>query len=223
VRWNYRAIGAATEAHGRVRTDMKDSERGPGARLDALIDGVVAIVITLLVLDLQLPETIGALGSNGVWQMLHDMHGQIGSYLLSFAVIGIFWLNHIERVRDLARVDTVLVWLNLGFLAAVGLVPFTTALLSRNSSPAATAVYAIIMALAALMLGATATYAASRGFSRNQSRLTLNTAAAHFSIPFIFLASAGLAFLSPRLAHLSWLLIFPASLTIGWIAKHKAA
>lgn len=190
----------------------KEDKSDAGGRLDALTDGVVAIAITLLVLDLHVPENIGELSSDAVWQLLAGMRGQFRSYFVSFGVVAIFWLNHVGRVRNLSRTDPLLIWLNLAFLAAIGLVPFTTALLSRSTSNAAATVYALNMAAGALLISATASYAEVRGLSRSRPRpASLSLQLSHFCMPAVFLISALVSAWSRSLAEACWFLSFPVS------------
>ena len=181
------------------------------ARLDTLTDGVMAIVMTLLVLDLRLPEDIGATDSAGVWHVLHTMRGQLTSYLFSFVVTGLLWLSHVQRSRSARTVDGIHICLSFAFLAAVTLIPFTTALLSRNRSAAATAVYAGVMALASLVLGVMAVRAEA-GRPAQRGVVTRAATASRFGVAAVFLLSIPMAAWSVPAARLSWLLVVLISL-----------
>lgn len=177
----------------------------PAGRLDALTDGVVAIAITLLVLDLRLPEVAGPLEDGELLRLLFEMRHQFASYAVSFVVVGILWLTHVRVLRG-HRADAATVWLTFGFLAAVSALPFTTALLSRSHGTVSTVVYAGSMALASLMLSFM-TIHRHRPAGVAMLRALL--------VPLLFLASIGLAFWNPPLARLSWVLIVPASRYAG--------
>src|SRR5262245_6812878 len=129
-------------------TERQQAAGIPASRLDALTDGVVAIVITLLVLDLRLPEAPELLDNAALYAALAEMHHRFGNYVLSFLVTGALWIAHVQTVRGQERADSGQIWLTLGFLAALGLVPFTTALLSRSPGTLGTAIYAASMILA---------------------------------------------------------------------------
>ncbi|MEO3472310.1 TMEM175 family protein [Roseomonas sp. CAU 1739] len=176
----------------------------PTARLDALTDGVIAIAITLLVLELRVPEGIGHLDGDALFGLLADMRHQFAGYVVSFVVVGTLWLRHVQILRGSQPADGTTVWMTLGFLGAVAMVPFTTALLSRNHGVAATAVYGASMAVASLLLSLMARRRRPR--SREPGLLV------QFAIPALFVASIGLAFWNPMAARLSWLLILPISL-----------
>jgi uncharacterized membrane protein len=95
-------------------------------RLEAFSDGVFAVAITLLVLDLQLPPT-----NVSLIQGLADRWPAFAAFGLSFAIIGIIWVNHHALVGALRVVDRPLLFLNLALLMSVVLLPFTTSLFAR--------------------------------------------------------------------------------------------
>ena len=98
-------------------------------RLEAFTDGVIAIAITLLALDLKLPprEEGEALSS----ALLHHWPSYL-AYLVSFLVIGIMWVNHHAMFALIARVDRALLFLNLLLLMVIAAIPFPTALLAEH-------------------------------------------------------------------------------------------
>jgi uncharacterized membrane protein len=99
----------------------------PKNRLEAFSDGVFAIAITLLVLEIDVPEA----AEGGLWSALLDQWPSYAAYLVSFAVIGIIWVNHHRATRPVARVDTTLLFLTLLLLLFVAVLPFPTALLAE--------------------------------------------------------------------------------------------
>jgi uncharacterized membrane protein len=95
------------------------------ARLEAFSDGVLAIAITLLVLDIHVPQPQA--GSS----LAHELGRQwpsYAAYLTSFLTIGVIWINHHAMIRRLGEVDHTIMTLNLVLLLTIGLLPFTTAL-----------------------------------------------------------------------------------------------
>ena len=105
--------------------------RGVGmavGRLEAFSDGVLAIVITLLILDVKVPQ--GARGHLG--ESLRDQWPQYVAYLMSFFIVGIIWLNHHATVQLLAHTDHGVQVLNLLLLLPVSVLPWPTALLAEN-------------------------------------------------------------------------------------------
>jgi uncharacterized membrane protein len=115
-----------------------DDENLPGiARLLALTDGVVAIALTLLVLQLQIPMTHvlehDANSASALWHALNVDGGELTSYLVSFFVIAQFWLVHHRVLRTMRGHSEGLAWRNFAFLLALTLMPFTSDLMGRYS------------------------------------------------------------------------------------------
>ena len=126
-------------------------------RLEAFSDGVLAIVITIMVLELRPPEgaTLEALAP--IWPRLL-------AYVLSFLVIARFWVTHHLAFRLINRYDATLVWLNLLLLMFVSFLPFPTAVLGEHEgSPAAAVLYGASVCLAGAASAAYWWYASGRG------------------------------------------------------------
>ncbi len=117
-------------------------------RLRALADGVFAIVMTLLVLELSVPVVKGSSGDSELLHKLAEIWPEFLIYGLSFMILGVFWVIHHSLYADVKRYDTTLVWLNIVFLMFVSLIPFSTALVGKNGFITVTAViYGINMLL----------------------------------------------------------------------------
>jgi uncharacterized membrane protein len=101
--------------------------------LTALSDGLFAVAMTLLVLDLRVP--VGAAGAayseHGLAAALLELGPNFAAYLLSFTMLGTFWLAQHTLLGILGRCDRTLSWINLGFLFVVSLLPFSAALLAH--------------------------------------------------------------------------------------------
>lgn len=116
-------------------------------RVEAFSDGVFAIAITLLILEIKVPQGHGAAE---LWRALGAQWPSYFAYAVSFLVIGVIWVNHHTLFAHLARVDRTLLFLNLLLLMLVSALPFPTALVAqnlRNGSAAnvAAAVYGGVM------------------------------------------------------------------------------
>jgi uncharacterized membrane protein len=115
------------------------------SRVDAFSDGVFAIAVTLLVLDLHDPE------GPGLWHGLTEQWPSFAAYAVSFVTIGIIWLNHNSLFGRLARLDRPIVTLNLLLLLVVSFIPFPTGMLASHlraggtDSRVAAAVYGATM------------------------------------------------------------------------------
>lgn len=100
-------------------------------RLAALSDGIFAVAMTLLVLDLRLPVAAAVHGELGLAHALRALLPQLLTYLMSFLTLGIFWVGQQTQINHLARSDRHLTWIHLGFLFAVTITPFSTMLLAE--------------------------------------------------------------------------------------------
>ncbi|KNB50300.1 TMEM175 family protein [Streptomyces caatingaensis] len=119
-------------------------------RLVALSDGIYAIAMTLLVLDLSVP---GGLSEPGFRHAMRQVWPHLGAYALSFAVLAALWRDQRWLLQQVRRVDILTVRLTLAGLGAVALVPFPTALLSEygGREPLAVSAYAAVIALISLL------------------------------------------------------------------------
>ncbi|MBO9605244.1 MAG: DUF1211 domain-containing protein [Paenibacillaceae bacterium] len=113
-------------------------------RMEAFSDGVLAIIITIMVLEFKVPE-----GHD--WHALTELGPKILSYIFSFVYVGIYWNNHHHLLHMVRTMNGRLMWLNLLLLFWLSLVPFTTAWMGESHFAATpTALYGIILLLAAL-------------------------------------------------------------------------
>jgi uncharacterized membrane protein len=120
-------------------------------RIEAFSDGVIAIAITLLVLEVRVPHVEEG---ESLWDALRGLWPSYVGFGLSFVIIGIIWANHHEMFDFITRANRTLVLLNLLFLLCVGFLPFPTALLAeylgREGERAAVNVYSGWMLVTAL-------------------------------------------------------------------------
>jgi uncharacterized membrane protein len=110
---------------------MDEKETG---RLEAFSDGVFAVAITLLVLNIKIPglDSPGTLPDDkGLWPLLRDEWPMLAAYGTSFATVGIMWLNHHRLFVHIKRTNTVLLLLNLLLLLMIVFVPVPTALIAE--------------------------------------------------------------------------------------------
>ncbi|HET7303122.1 MAG TPA: TMEM175 family protein [Segeticoccus sp.] len=106
---------------------LSRSDTFGSSRIEAFSDGVIAVAITLLVLDLRVPESDDG---NGLGRQLVDLWPNYAAYVISFVAIGIMWINHHTMLRRLASVDHSVLVLNLFLLMCIVVLPFTTSLLA---------------------------------------------------------------------------------------------
>jgi len=128
---------------------MSEDESGKSLdRLVAFSDGVFAIAMTLLVLNLTVPTITGSAErvDEELWRTLSDQWPELFSYALSFWVIGRFWLVHHRMVRLVRRADSALMTLNLLLLGFVALIPWPTEMLGRyGDTTTAVVAYSVTM------------------------------------------------------------------------------
>jgi uncharacterized membrane protein len=120
------------------------TRRMPKGRLEAFSDGVIAIIITIMVLELRVPhgESFAALA---------PLAPVFVSYVLSFVYVGIYWNNHHHMLHATTHVNGRVLWANLHLLFWLSLFPFTTGWMGENHfAPAPTALYGVVLLMAAI-------------------------------------------------------------------------
>ncbi len=106
-------------------------------RLEAFSDGVLAIILTIMVLELKVPQETS-------WQALRALWPVFLSYAISFVYIAIYWVNHHHLLHATQRVNGAVLWANMFLLFWLSLVPFTTGWMGKNAlAPLTVSVYGI--------------------------------------------------------------------------------
>jgi len=176
-------------------------------------DAVFAIAITLLALEIHLPEEI-AKGSNAeLFQNLLAIWPKYLGYIVSFLSIGNFWVVHHRQFRYIERYDTRLMFINLLILMSVAFMPFPTAIISENGNRTSTIFYALsamVVGLLSTMLWIYASYNRRLVAANLENFVVRRGVLRTLSAPAIFLLSIGVAYIDPDLAKFSWILIAPA-------------
>src|SRR6187399_1099316 len=113
-------------------------------RMEAFSDAVIAILITIMVLELEVPHET-------TWAALRELRPVLLSYVMSFVYLGIYWNNHHHMFQAVDRVSGKVLWANSHLLFWLSLVPFATAWLGdSHSAPLPTAVYGVMLISAAV-------------------------------------------------------------------------
>ncbi|MCX4750733.1 TMEM175 family protein [Kitasatospora sp. NBC_01287] len=159
-------------------------------RLAAISDGIFAVAMTLLVLDLHVPaiqllnaqHTLWAPGAGDgeaqLWHALARLAPHLGVFVLGFLTLGMFWLGQQAQLDHLARGDRHLTWIHLAFLCAVSLMPFSTALLAAYETyRVALLVYWLHLLTLGLLLLAALRYAERAALFREDAPAGLVAAA----------------------------------------------
>jgi len=132
-------------------------------RLEALTDAVFAIVMTLLVLEITIPEIVHPSLQAELPRRLLELWPKLYSYALSFIVLGLLWTLHHRSFHSIKRCDSALVWLNIVFLMFVALIPFSTSLIGNyGTEQLSIVIYASNVLLALVMRLIIWTYATGK-------------------------------------------------------------
>lgn len=173
---------------------MAEGEARGIARVEAFSDGVIAIIVTIMVLELKAPAGEGLGHVLALWPVFL-------AYLLSYVYVGLYWGNH-HRLLGHARVaDNALIWSNLAFLFGLSLVPFATAYLDEHLfDRASTLLYLAVLLLPAIGYGWLQRVIRRNGAQHEAAlayhRGSMRKAAAS---TVIYLAGAALTFIAPPL------------------------
>lgn len=183
-------------------------------RLIFFSDAVFAIAITLLALEIRLPDTDELLNNSQLSAQLAGMWHEYLAYFISFMVIGTFWMAHHRKYRYIKRYNNRLMFLNLILLMVIAFIPFPSSVISKYPDRSATIFYALTMGLAGLLLAGIWWYA-SHNNHLTDPNLDTRVRKRQFIAPLIttaiFLISIGISFLDADLSRFSWLLILLAS------------
>jgi uncharacterized membrane protein len=183
----------------------------PGVdRLLALTDGVVAIALTLLVLELRVPPLHDPDSASELATQLGRDTDKLLSYLISFYVIANFWLIHHRVFRQLTGQRESLAWWNFVFLFTISIMPFTSDLLGEYAeNPLAVSIFAVNLLLASLATQVTLEIGRRKGLTTPETDPRAARAGLLRSLGtfVVILASIGLAWVNTDAAKYCWLLI----------------
>jgi len=194
-------------ADERISSKNEDAALG---RIVALSDGVIAFAITLMVLDVRVPDNLLA---GQVGQALLDLAPKYFGCVLSFVVIAVYWVEHHRMFTRIVRYDRRLIWLNFLFLFFIAFLPFTTDMIGEYGDvPIAVVAYAALGAAVGFSKEAIWWYASHkhRLIDPEMSQQAVNRSlVAGLIAPVVFLASLAIVPLSSDAAMYSWLLMMP--------------
>ena len=170
-------------------------------RLEAFSDGVLAILITIMVLELRVPH-------GGDLAALRPLAPVFASYVLSFVLLGIYWSNHHHMLHMVEHVDGRILWANLHLLFWLSLVPFVTAWMGHAGAAwLPTALYGVVMLLAAVAYTILqATIIARQGPQSRLREAVRGDVKGKLSL-LAYLAAIPLAFLDRRLSIALYVLV----------------
>ena len=178
-------------------------DRTDFGRIVAFTDGVMAVAITLLVLNLEVPDV----QAGELDEALRELDGSFLAYVLTFALVGRFWVIHHNLFETLERFDGPMMVLNLVFLMLIALMPFGMELVDTYPDTSiAIATFAFILSLTSLTHW-TMTMHSLRSEFVDARRLRDRRPHGSFvslGVPAVFLASVPVAFVSPLAAEIMW-------------------
>ena len=183
----------------RIRVISREAKT---SRIEALSDGLFAIVMTLLVLELTIPEIPKLLAAEQLHLKLLELWPKFATYALSFITLGLMWSFHRIIFQHIRRVDGRIVWLNILYLMFVAVVPFSTAILGEYSifATAAVVLWGANGFLIMLMMNILLWYVLKNKHLLNEDispleimQLKINAAAS----VTLLLVAVGLSFISP--------------------------
>ncbi len=196
--------------------------RGEGTdRMQFFSDAVFAIALTLLVLDIRLPETEAA----DLLPALFALGPQYFAFALSFVIIALNWISHHAKYRVIVRYDGTLLRLNFVLLFLIAVVPFPTSVLSEfgAETPAVVLYAATVASLSVTQLVIWA-YAVRAGLTKDvDASLFRYIVFAILPAPVVFLLSIPIAFVAPDVALWSWFAIIPMTWLFGWLSRRSPA
>jgi uncharacterized membrane protein len=170
-------------------------------RLEAFSDGVIAIIITIMVLDLKLPREVGTAA-------FRELLPVLATYLLSYVFVGIYWVNHHHLLHAAHKVSGSVLWANLHLLFWLSLIPFATRWAAEDlSRPGPVAFYGFV-----LLLAGTAYYVLTRRLlATHEKGSALSKAVGHdykgIASVLVYIASIPLAFFHTGIAFALFVLV----------------
>ena len=195
-------------------------------RIEALIDGIFAVALTLLVLDIKLPEGVTYTTNEALWNRLVGLERHFVIYAISFVVIGIYWVAHHVQFHYVRYTDRRLIWINMLFLLLISFLPFATDLVGDHED----LILPVEIYGVTLLLLSGLNFVHLRYLTRHPHLATreLNSVAVKLLkrrmalFTLVPLLSMILAFYSTRVALFAYLLILTAHFLPGHIDEYRA-
>ena len=208
---------AARRAAERPPDQTADEGRGLAfERIVFFSDAVFAIAVTLLAVDIRLPEIIGASrGDEALYALLHGFLPRVGFYMLSFVVIASYWMAHHRHFRYIRRYDQRLLMLNTLFLLCVAFIPVPTSGLGEfGDETFAVVIYAVTVGLSSLFQTGMWWYATHDhrlvDADLPQAVIRYNLARTVVTTAYFFVTAVLAFFVSPIVIEIGWMGVFVA-------------
>ena len=207
-------MGATNDRYRRLHS------REGGSALERMVffsDAVFAIAMTLLVIDIRIPESVEG---DAIGPALVDAIPQIAAYAISFYVIAANWVAHHRKFTAITAIDSSMIWLNLVLLFFIAFVPFPTSLLSGHGDTPLIAVifYDVVMAAVGIVQFLLWVYAWRHDFvdrRKIDDQLYRLINVNLLVTPVVFLLSIPVAAIHPSWGMFFWLVLIPANILVG--------
>lgn len=208
--------GSGIWRQSEVETEMDGRQSSGATLLDRLIflsDGVFAIAITLLVLEIALPHISGGFQQQEreFPEVLWSVWPQVLTYVLTFLIVGVYWMSHQRIFEYITRADSVLAWLNVLFLMSVAFLPIPSKILGEYGAlGAAVRFYALSLIVPGLLIVVIWRYATDhqRLVEKDLDSVLIRHRLERYLIaPAVLTLAIGLSYFNPHLAGASLLLV----------------
>jgi len=205
---------------------MSSGSFTPSIKLEHVIsfsDAVFAFAITLMALAIDIPDWPTNLTQSELLDKLYDLYPQFESYIISFAVIAIFWVSYHQVFNHIKGSHITMVYLNLLFLLLITLLSLSTSLvINYDTYQIPYVIYNLIVIMTSLLLALIWWYATKNKFlDNNLHPLFIKGVMANLmSIPIVFTISIIISFVDLDIAQYFWLVIVPLTIAIRHKYKH---
>jgi uncharacterized membrane protein len=198
-------------------------------RIEAFSDGVFAIAITLLVLNLEVPQLAASVVSRELVPKLFELWPKLLVFVLSFVIVGIYWVAHHNSFHYIKRSDRTLLWLNLLLLLCIVFIPFPAALVGQYpEQQISVVIYGGTLVITGLVLQLLWWYATSghRLVDREiDPHLVRRATHRNLAAPLLYLLAIGASFLSVQISLIVFILvplyyIFPGRIDRHWMQRN---
>ena len=208
-------------------SNIQSSNKGsflPINRVEALTDGVFAIAMTLLVLELSVPVITGSSVNTELLGKLLELWPKLLVYILSFVLLGMMWVHHRLMFHYIERSDGKLAWMNILFLMFVALIPFAASLLGEYSnSQIAVLVYGIVALLIIIMSLVIWIYITKIDELADrviEPEIAIRRKIFYLIGCFFFILGIGISFISPTTSLCIYVLTALLTIIISWKDSH---
>lgn len=209
----------------RVRSALERLRNGSDTdRLKVLTDGVVAIAVTILALQLRPPAAGTELSDDVLIENFHSVPWW--TYLVTFVLISLFWRGHVRNFTGILGANPVMLWLNLLFLMFIAFLPITAALLGRAPDTTTTVFYLLVMFLAGTSMAVMAQYGSrAKGLEvlvgSKRERLVRTTRSLTAGLAFLVALVLVLAFNQPLLSNTVWVILIINGLLGRYLLRNE--